>query len=352
MNILIVDDETEQLNSLRVGLKSKGFKVFEALNAAAALKQLNNDAMKIGIVLTDYSMPGMDGIELLKEIREKNKALPVIIMTAYGGKDLVIKALRNHCDSFIEKPFTIDELIHEIQRAGAWMVQNTNSHRLAELTPKFVHQINNPLMAIFGSAELGLLELGDTEAIKKRLNGILKATKKIQKINKQMIELGRSTPDEMEMVEIEAILVDCLNMFADLFTFKGISVEKDLNDHHLSILGRKFDLEQLFKNLILNAIDSMDGRPKKRLNIRSKMDRVASSISVYIEDSGCGIPEESMDKIFTPYFTSKREGTGLGLLVVKGIIEKHMGGIEVKSQIGKGTIFMVNFPAVKQELNL
>ncbi len=115
MNILVVDDEAEQIDSLRVGLKSRGFKVFEALNAEDALKLLNHGSEKIDIVITDYAMPGMNGLELLKKLREKNKTLPVILMTAYSKKDLVIDVLRDSCNSFIEKPFTIDQLLKEIQ---------------------------------------------------------------------------------------------------------------------------------------------------------------------------------------------------------------------------------------------
>ncbi len=124
--ILIVDDEAEQLDSLRVGLKSSGFKVFEALNAEDALKLLNHGPEKIDIVITDYAMPGMNGMELLKKLREKNKTLPVILMTAYSKKDLVIDALRNSCDGFIEKPFTLDQLLKEIDRVMFSMLQNIN----------------------------------------------------------------------------------------------------------------------------------------------------------------------------------------------------------------------------------
>ena len=116
MNILVVDDEAEQLDSLRVGLKSRRFNVFEALNAEDALKRLNHGPEKIDIVITDYAMPGMNGMELLKKLREKNKTLPVILMTAYSKKDLVVDALRNSCNSFIEKPFSLDQLLKEIDR--------------------------------------------------------------------------------------------------------------------------------------------------------------------------------------------------------------------------------------------
>ena len=117
MNILVVDDEVVQLESLRRGLRTRGYQVLEALSAEEALKCFTHSNMnKIDLVLSDYLMPGMNGIELLKRIRNHHGSLPVILMTAYGEKDLVIEALRNRCDSFIEKPFTLDQLMQEIER--------------------------------------------------------------------------------------------------------------------------------------------------------------------------------------------------------------------------------------------
>jgi DNA-binding NtrC family response regulator len=116
MNILVVDDEEVQIQSLKRVLRSKGYQVFKALNAIQALEQLNAMTYRIDMVLTDYVMPGKDGIELLKKIREKHGELPVIIMTAYGEKGVLIDAIRNRCDGFIEKPFNADQLINEIER--------------------------------------------------------------------------------------------------------------------------------------------------------------------------------------------------------------------------------------------
>lgn len=117
MNILVVDDDMVQLQTLRRGLRSKGYQVLEALSAEDALNRFTHSTVAtIDLVLSDYLMPGMNGIELLKNIREHYGPLPVILMTAYGEKDLVIEALRNRCDSFIEKPFTLDQLMQEIER--------------------------------------------------------------------------------------------------------------------------------------------------------------------------------------------------------------------------------------------
>jgi two-component system, sensor histidine kinase and response regulator len=342
LDILVVDDEKEQLASLRMVLKSSGYKVFEALNAEDALGCLNDDHCRIGLVLTDYIMPGTDGIELLKKIKANNMNMPVVMMTGHGEKDLVISALINHCDGFLEKPFTPDELIHEIERVIVHKPKNTNL--FSEFISGVVHQINNPLMAIIGSAELGMLQLDDTNAVKQFLTRIIDATEEIISINKEIFKLRESGEEKTEKVDIRAILDDCLYVFKDLMTLKRVCLGMNLNSDLLYILGNRFSLKQLFKNLILNAIESMDESQRKILKIESEIDKDAKNIFVYIQDTGCGITEESRDKIFTPFFTGKPYGTGIGLAVAKNIIERHNGEIGIRSEVGEGSTFMVRLP--------
>jgi signal transduction histidine kinase len=346
MNILVVDDETIQLESLSMGLRRKGHRVLAALTAKEALKYLNNNETQIDLVLTDYAMPGMNGIELLKKTRENHKSLPVIMMTGYAETDLVIDALRNRCDSFIEKPFTLDQLMQEIERAKINIIQNTSTHQLSELIPRLVHQINNPLTSIMGSAQLAMFKLDDEGAVKEYITNIIRSTKKIRLINKKIMELGQPHDVKTEELVLKTLLDECLDMFKDLLNLKGVSVEKHLDNLDIHLVGNRFELEQVFKNLFLNAIDSMDGSPQKLLKIAASMDSKASSVSIHIKDTGCGIPEASIGMIFTQCFTTKRHGTGLGLPVVKGVIERHKGVIRVESQEGKGTTFTVTLPVI------
>jgi signal transduction histidine kinase len=347
MGILLVDDEIVQIESLKRGLKTKGFEVQEAASADEALERLKENPEGIELVITDYLMPGSNGIDLLKRIREEYGSLPVIIMTAYGEKEVVIEALRNRCDSFIEKPFTLDQLTPEIERARVNMLQNTSSRKLSKLLPRLVHQLNNPLMAIRASAELAMLQMEGNEELQERINGIIEATEKMGMINREILNLGQSTEEKMETVDIKVIIQDCLNMFNDLITLKGVSAETTLSSHPQNVLGNRFGLEQLFKNLILNALDSMDGRPEKRLRIGTDFDLASSTVSATIEDTGCGIPEKLRDRIYSPYLTGKQNGTGLGLSVVKSVVERHRGSIKVETEVDKGTTFTVTLPLKK-----
>ncbi|MCP4691741.1 MAG: response regulator [Desulfobacterales bacterium] len=111
--VLIVDDEIVQIETLKRGLRTRGCRVLDALGGKQALAHLEQ-VDEIDLVITDYAMPEMNGMELLEKIRKKNKTLPVIMMTAYGDKDLVVEAMRHRCDGFLDKPFTLQELLEVI----------------------------------------------------------------------------------------------------------------------------------------------------------------------------------------------------------------------------------------------
>ena len=128
VNVLIVDDEIVQVENLSIGLSSRGYHVLHALSGHEALNLIENDALEIDLVITDYAMPEMTGIALLQNIRWKHGNLPVILMTAYGQRDLILDALRNQCNGFIDKPFTLDQLLHEIDRVKGLMLHDMASH--------------------------------------------------------------------------------------------------------------------------------------------------------------------------------------------------------------------------------
>jgi DNA-binding NtrC family response regulator len=125
VNVLIVDDEIVQVENLRIGLSSRGYHILQALNGLEALSLIENDANQIDLLITDYAMPGINGMELLQIIRRRHGNLPVIMMTACRQRDLVLEAWRNQCNGFIEKPFSLDRLIDEIDKVKGPVLQAT-----------------------------------------------------------------------------------------------------------------------------------------------------------------------------------------------------------------------------------
>ena len=115
MKILVVDDEPMQLKSMKIGLRTEGYSVVTAESAEEALKLLKSDSA-VDLIVTDYLMAGMTGLDLLKAIRSFKSTIPVILMTAYGKKDLVVEAWKNQCSGFIEKPFSLEQLLAELTR--------------------------------------------------------------------------------------------------------------------------------------------------------------------------------------------------------------------------------------------
>jgi DNA-binding response OmpR family regulator len=190
MNILIVDDERDQVESLARGLRKQKLSVLEAHGGQEALDHLEKSENGVDMVIADYAMPNMDGIELLKEIRSRYDYIPVIIMTAYGNKDLIIEAIRNSCDSFIEKPFTLEGLLAEIDRVRQTLGQQTGAHPLFKLLPRVIHQLNRPLMIIKGNAELSLLHLDNPDVLRRYISRIMGAVERIDAINRQLLTLS------------------------------------------------------------------------------------------------------------------------------------------------------------------
>lgn len=112
--ILLVDDDSDQLGTIARGLKLKGYDIYQALSAELGLELIKSMDTRIDLVITDYLMPEMDGLEFVTRIKENNINIPVIMMTAYLEKGLIARALDNQCAAFIEKPFTAEQLVEEI----------------------------------------------------------------------------------------------------------------------------------------------------------------------------------------------------------------------------------------------
>jgi DNA-binding NtrC family response regulator len=184
MKILVVDDESIQLKNLKVGLQTEGYSVVTAQSAKEAIAHVKNAvAAPFDLIITDYLMPDISGLDLLKSQRKQAQFIPVILMTAYGKKELVIEAMQHQCSGFIEKPFSLEQILLEIARVMNLKFQNAGSRASDAHFAKFVHKINNSLTSISGNAYLALHYQTDPADLNRRLESIITATDKIVEIS-------------------------------------------------------------------------------------------------------------------------------------------------------------------------
>ncbi len=229
-----------------------------------------------------------------------------------------------------------------------------HSEKLAtagQLASGLAHEIGTPLNIIYGRAEFIRRKLDDKEEIQKNVNTILSQTERITKIIQQLLGMVRKNKPDYAALSISALLETTLDLLDGHIQRHGVHVLRDWKDDLPGVTGDPGQLQQVFLNLILNAIQSMPGGGTLRLCASSK--RISKKgleeaprpyLEVCVEDTGVGIEREALQNLFTPFFTTKATGTGLGLMVSEGIVRDHEGWIEVKSEPGKGSVFAVYLP--------
>ncbi|MGB7555557.1 MAG: ATP-binding protein [Candidatus Korobacteraceae bacterium] len=212
------------------------------------------------------------------------------------------------------------------------------------LAGTIAHEVNNPMEAIKNCIFL-LTDQVKPEA--GPVYEILKAeTERVARIVRQMLGLYRGT-EQVGNVDINGVVEDTLLLFARQLERAGVTVHKDLG-HIPFAMGSADQIRQVLSNLVVNAKDSMSQGGALRIRTRVYKDEVKEMISILVADNGSGIAENILPTMFEPFVTTKGErGTGLGLWIVKGIIENHGGKLRVRSKLGKGTVFNIALPAVR-----
>ena len=230
-------------------------------------------------------------------------------------------------------------LLNQIQE------QLRRTERIAELgtlASGMAHEIGTPMNVILGRAEY-LMDRVKEEPIKKGLQTIVTQVERITKVMNQLLAFARRKPPERGPLDLKDIVNDSLELFCERLTKSGVTVELALDDHCPAAQADADQMSQVMINLIMNALQAMEDGGILRI----EMAQDGEMVRLTVADTGHGIPPEALKRIFEPFFTTKEfgKGTGLGLTVVKGIIEEHQGTITVESEEGRGTKFTIRLPA-------
>ena len=369
--ILLVDDEAGIRKVLKITLESSGYDVCLASDGETGLKIFieKNPC----IVITDIKMPGIDGIEVLKRIKNLNPETEVIMITGHGDMNLVVKSLQHEAADFITKPIDIGDLESAIKKAQERIsiTQNINSYMddleslvkekdkkineseklvtIGQTIAGMSHAIKNIAGGLKGSSfvlEQGI-ELENREYLKQGWEMMKGNINKITKLSLDLLNYAKTTKLDFklenpnkparEVMQLMNHRAKEENIIFKLFPcMEKRLVFMDCEAIHNCIL-----------NFVVNAFDSFNkiANPNQTKTVKIIVERENNNIVYKIQDNGCGINDTIKKSILKDFITTKgMNGTGFGLMTTKKIIEEHDGEISFKTEEGKGSLFVVKIP--------
>jgi len=236
----------------------------------------------------------------------------------------------------------VEERTKELREMQDYLLQSEKLRSLGKMAAGVAHEINNPLTSILINTHLMLEKLEKRHEFYENLSLIADETSRCTQIVKGLLEFARQNPPQKTHTNINELIERTTQLLENQASFQNVRIVKELDPDLPAIKLDRNKIQQVFWNLLLNACEAM---PKGgQLTISDSLSADKKSIEVHFADSGVGIPKENVNKLFDPFFTTKSSGTGLGLAVSYGIIQQHDGKIEVKSEVGRGTVFTLSFP--------
>jgi two-component system NtrC family sensor kinase len=236
----------------------------------------------------------------------------------------------------------LSDFTRELEKSHAQLVQAEKLAAMGRLAASIAHEINNPLQAIHNCLHLTLKKRLNEEKKTRYLGMAQEEVERLITIVQRMLEFYRPSREGMAPTNVHTIIENVLALSSKRLQHGKITVTKKLAPNLPTINAVSDQLKQVFLNIVINAIEAMQQGGK--LCIETKLSEDGDWLSVAFTDTGLGLSEKEQENIFEPFFTTKVTGTGLGLSVSYGIVERHGGRIEVQSGLGEGATFTVYLP--------
>jgi signal transduction histidine kinase len=368
LRLLLVDDEEHFRQVLAKRLSKRGMVAEQAGSGGECLVLM--EKKPVDVVILDVKMPGMDGLEVLRRIKEQYDRTEVILLTGYANTQDGVDGIKAGAFDYLSKPVELDHLEGKIKQAHEKILWEVEREREAEFREKMeqrmvaaerlaslgtlaagvAHEINNPLAIINDS--VGWMELLINQEdvagmaiqgqLQKGLDKIAKSVDRAKKITHQLLGFARKRDPVISEVDLKQLAEDAIQLVEKEAKHKEIEIILESDPSLGEIRSDAYALRQVLLNLLTNAIHATG--PQGRIEIGLQKD--GEQVTFAIKDTGPGIPQENLERVFEPFFSTKPtgEGTGLGLFVTRGIIEKLGGTIEAESRMGEGTTFRIRLP--------
>jgi signal transduction histidine kinase len=295
-------------------------------------------------------------IQTIREVFETDTSRQAICSLMFGGNEHVLSTNFSGLQDENGKVFAVLGIARDITRRKKMEEQMFYTEKLASigtLAAGVAHEINNPLAIILGFADLLMEKTPPESQAYEMLKTIEKQGLNAKRVVENLLGFTRFSEHKEETVDINKNLESVLSFVSNTLLLNKISVIKDLSLSLPEVKGDPGEIQQVFFNIINNAVAAMKGGGL--LMVSTKEVNEEQNVEIRIQDSGCGISKEYRTKIFDPLFTTKKvgEGTGLGLFVSYGIITKHGGALTFDSIANdecseSGTTFIITLPAADQ----
>lgn len=367
--VLLVDDDESVVSALAVRL-AREFDVSIAVGPEEAITRVVNDPA-FAVIVVDIRMPGCDGNALLARVRDLDPNIVRMVLTGHADTETAIASINEgHCFRFLCKPCPFDRVRAAIvagveqyrlqshdrelteARLREMSRQIARSERLATLGSMAAsagHELSNIAAALEGV--LGLVEpvTDDTFVLSREDYGdLVRVSRHVSHFGRQLLGFGRggATDSARECVDLVQAIRDVLGMLTVLGATKNVAVSLDVPSGEVPVLLSRTEFEQVLVNLVRNATDALAEVDRDSKRVRLVVERLDDGrVECAVVDNGPGIGDAALDRIFEPYFTTKsaEHGTGLGLAVVRQIVEAANGEIVVDSDPDRGTRFALRF---------
>jgi signal transduction histidine kinase len=357
--ILIIDDDIEIVKLCKSVLAEEKYIIECAATGKQALDMLSQN--KYDLALLDWRLPDIDDMEILKTVKQNEIRTAIIVMSAYGDDELTKKAIQLGAYDFVDKPFSPKELkilvVHCLEKKKLMgrvdelgdisnsykdkLIQSEKMAAMAKGINYIAHEIRKPLANIKSFSQFCLdSENIPLEKIKDRLKRILNNSNKASNIIEDTLAFSKPIKLNLSKGSANETLDKVYKNFEQEASSNEIKIIMKLSPQ-LPLI--KFDLnhiERAFNNIVQNSLRAMSCGGT--LTIETCADR--KNIVIKFIDTGAGIPEDEIDKIFAPFFTKSEGGIGLGLSLTKDIVKLHGGNVMAMSEQGKGTTIIIELP--------
>ncbi|PID80861.1 hypothetical protein CSB20_05255, partial [bacterium DOLZORAL124_64_63] len=366
---LVVDDSSTARSFIRNSLQRLGVQIYEAEDGDQAAAFLREDPDRIDLIITDLNMERMNGDELIAIVRGELglEDLPVIFLSGNEDKTKVLTLFKLGATDYLKKPFLQEELV---ARMRAYLFRVQAQYRLQESVARLrdmnvvkdqflaacSHDLRSPLTGILGYVQL--LEADDSlqETSREMVQGIRRSGDYLLGLIEDLLDIGKMAGGHhdlrMNPQDMAEIIQDSVRTLKHTAQPKKVTVNVAVGTEDTTVMGDSAALMRICNNLVSNAIKFTPEQGRVTVSLRDGRDgqRVLA-----VTDTGVGIPAEDIPGLFQRYTKSSRKGTGgekgngLGLSIVKELVEAHHGTIAVDSTPGEGTTMRVVFPPLRDE---